>query len=104
MNQHIFAGVGNIYSDEILFQAGINPLTRINKLDTKTLKKLFETTNRVLKIAIDVQTKSKDYPDTFLIPYRTKEGTCPKGKSKLKRIKVSGRTSFYCPKHQKKSF
>ena len=38
MNQNILAGIGNIYSDEILFQAGIHPAANIKKLKESDLK------------------------------------------------------------------
>jgi formamidopyrimidine-DNA glycosylase len=41
MDQQIIAGIGNIYSDKILFQARINPAQRIGKLATSQLKRLY---------------------------------------------------------------
>jgi formamidopyrimidine-DNA glycosylase len=101
MNQHIIAGIGNIYSDEILFQAEINPNTNINKLNEKSLKKLFEKMKNVLRTAIDRKANFEDFPNNYLIPHRSKGGKCPKGDNDLQIIKISGRTSYFCPKHQK---
>lgn len=102
MNQHIIAGVGNIYSDEIAFQTGVNPTTKINRLNEETLRRIFEEMQKVLKTSVDSQANFERLPDNYLIPHRYKGGKCPKGDSKLERIKISGRTSYYCPKHQKK--
>ncbi len=52
MDQQIIAGIGNIYSDEVLFQARINPATRINKLTPRQLKPLFFDMHKTLKTAI----------------------------------------------------
>jgi len=41
MDQHRIAGIGNIYSDEILFQSGIHPQNKTSQLDESALKKLF---------------------------------------------------------------
>lgn len=101
MNQHIMAGIGNIYSDEILFQSEINPKTKIFKLDEQNLNKLFKKMQKVLKTAIDLNANPKIFPKNYLIPNRMKGGKCPKGDVKLERIKVSGRTTYFCPKHQK---
>jgi len=103
MNQHIIAGIGNIYSDEILFQAGVHPTTKINKLKKKMLKKLFEEMKKVLQTAIDCQTDPEKLPEYYLLQHRSKGGRCPRCHSDLERIKVSGRTAYYCPKHQKKN-
>lgn len=101
-NQHIIAGIGNIYSDEILFQAGIHPLTKANNLPEKRIGTLFNTIHAVLRTVIDAGADFDNFPGDYLIPHRVKGGVCPKDKSKLKRIKISGRTTYYCPKHQKK--
>jgi formamidopyrimidine-DNA glycosylase len=102
MNQHIIAGIGNIYSDEILFQAGIHPKTKANKLNTQTFKKLFDKIQNVLLTAVEHQADAENFPENYLIPSRSKGGKCPLCHSELERIKVSGRTTYYCPEHQKK--
>lgn len=100
MKQELIAGIGNEYSDEILFQAGINPLVKANKLSNKRLSVLFEQIYRVLKIAIDTKINIKELPETFLIVQGRRKRTCPKCTSKLKCMKISGRTSCFCPKCQ----
>ena len=52
MNQRVVAGIGNIYSDEILFQARLHPRTGLERLDGETLEELHAQTLRVLKAAI----------------------------------------------------
>lgn len=102
MNQSIIAGIGNIYSDEICFQTGIHPKTKMNQLKTNQLKNMYQNMQDVFNTAIDAQVNPEKFPDTFIIPQRSKEGTCPKGGGPLKTIKVNGRTTYFCPKHQKK--
>ena len=52
MDQGIVAGIGNIYSDEILFQARINPAARVETLTPTQIKRVFLTMRDVLKTAI----------------------------------------------------
>jgi formamidopyrimidine-DNA glycosylase len=96
MNQQMVAGVGNIYSDEILFQAHLYPGTRIERLDDATLEKLFEETRRVLKTAIERGASSQELPDHFLLSHRIEGEKCPRGNGEIRKIKVAGRTAYYC--------
>jgi len=101
MDQQIIAGVGNIYSDEILFQARIAPTTRINELPPAQLKHLFSETRKVLETAIERGAGSEQFVDRMpagsLLPQRKKGGHCPRCRSPLKIFKVSGRTAYCCP-------
>lgn len=101
MNQKFIAGIGNVYSDEILFQAGIHPETRSSELDEDALTTLYSQTKRVLRTAIDARADPDHLPSTFIIPHRHGHGTCPKCKSDIEKIKVGGRTAYYCPQCQK---
>lgn len=100
MNQKIIAGIGNIYSDEILYQTGIHPRTGFNKLDQKTVEKLFNNIKRVLRTVIDREARLDELPSTYLIPHRHKDGVCPRCDNYLKILNFSGRTSYYCPQEQ----
>lgn len=101
LNQSIFAGIGNIYSDEILFQCKLNPKRKINTLDENELNDLFQNIKTVLKYGIDFKGQLKDYSKDLLIPHRSKDGNCPNCTSKLERYEISGRHGFFCPKCQK---
>jgi formamidopyrimidine-DNA glycosylase len=102
MNQNIIAGIGNIYSDEILFQAGIHPATNIQKLNEDDLKKIYQNMNSVLKKAISVDAEPKDLPVNYLINFRKPGKECPKCSGIIKRQTIGGRSSYFCNKHQKK--
>lgn len=99
-SQDILAGLGNVYSDEILFQAGIHPKTKVDCLDDETLKVLFESIQEVLQEAIASQADPQQFPDSYLLPHRHKDGECPHCGKALQTIKVSGRTAYYCPNRQ----
>ena len=104
MDQHIIAGIGNIYSDEILFQACIHPKAPANKLNSAQIERIFKVMNSVLKTSVDKRINDKELPDSFIIPHRKKNGKCPNSDTKLKTIKVSSRTAYYCPQCQKEIF
>jgi formamidopyrimidine-DNA glycosylase len=100
MDQSTLAGVGNIYSDEILFQAGLNPNIRVPSLSTDTLEEIFWIMKEVLNTAVKVSAETGNLPPKYIIPHREKEGTCPKCGHPLQRATIGGRTAYYCPEHQ----
>ncbi len=102
MNQSLIAGIGNIYSDEVLFQSGIYPKTQIKNLNEGLLKKLHEQMQIVLKTAIDKKANSDQFPKEFLIPYREEGNKCPKCGHSIEKIKVNNRGTYFCPKCQQK--
>lgn len=97
MNQEIMAGIGNEYSDEILFQAGIHPKTRVDELDEKTLRRIFKTMQDVLQTAVEHQANWDELPDSWLLRHREEGADCPRGDGQVTRIEVSGRAGYYCP-------
>ncbi len=101
MNQQILAGIGNIYSDEILFQAKIFPGKSLNKIDDKELKKIYRMMNKVLEKAIKVKADPEKMPNFYLIHHRNPGDDCPKCDGKIKKKTIGGRSSYYCNKHQK---
>jgi len=102
MNQKHVAGIGNVYSDEILFQSRLHPKSQVNKLNAATVKGLFEAMQDVLEKAIEAQADPKQFPSSFILPHRTPGGTCPRCQGKVKKITVSGRSGYYCPECQAK--
>ena len=103
MNQQLVAGVGNIYSDEMLFQARLHPETRIEQLDDATLEKLFEETRRVLETAIERGAYPQELPDNFLLSHRREGERCPRSNGEIRKLKAAGRTAYYCPACQPKA-
>jgi formamidopyrimidine-DNA glycosylase len=102
MDQSLISGIGNIYSDEILFQAGIHPERGLDLLDKTELHHLFLTLREVLETAIDAGAEIGKFPDTYIIPHREKGGICPRCGQPLHTVKVGGRTAYFCPNRQKK--
>jgi len=102
MDQKRIAGIGNIYSDEILFQAQIHPGKKSSSLSDKEIKKLYEKTMSVLQTAVSKNIKSESFPDSWLINKRRKGGVCPVCSGKVKQIRVAGRSAYFCSSCQKK--
>ena len=60
LDQSVIAGLGNIYADEVLFAAGLHPLTRCDRLDDRQLRRLWRAIRRVLRQAIRYKGTSFD--------------------------------------------
>jgi formamidopyrimidine-DNA glycosylase len=101
MNQQCIAGIGNVYSDEILFQAKIRPDTRTGALDADHLRRIYRTLRRALRTAVDRRADPDQMPKSWLTPRRRRGGACPRCGGDIRRAQVSGRTAYYCATHQR---
>jgi len=110
MNQEVISGVGNIYSDEALFEAKIHPFKEISKLKENDLKRIFQALKKVLKKAIkaggesfsdfrDLEGKKGGF-DPFIKVYRREGENCLRCGTVIKRLKLAGRSAHFCPKCQ----
>jgi formamidopyrimidine-DNA glycosylase len=97
MNQHLIAGIGNIYSDEMLFQVGIHPQKKASRLNESTLIMLFRSMQEVLAVAIKYRADPQRFREDFLIPHRRGDRICPRCGNGIETAKVSGRTACFCP-------
>ena len=102
MNQSVIAGIGNVYSDEILFHARVHPKRVLRELSRDERTKLYRETGRVLRKAIECRADPGRMPDSWITPCRGTEGKCPACGGELETIKVSSRTAYYCSKRQRK--
>jgi formamidopyrimidine-DNA glycosylase len=100
MDQSIIAGIGNVYSDEILFQAGIHPKTPVSELSGEDRKQLYRAMRRVLRTAARNRADPGNMPRGYILPRREEGAECPVCGGKVKKITVSGRSSYYCPRRQ----
>jgi formamidopyrimidine-DNA glycosylase len=100
MDQSLMAGIGNVYSDEILFQVGLHPRTKVKALSKKDVERLYDTMQEVLQTAIDRQADPDDYPEGYLTPHRGPDGACPCCGEPLVRVKVAGRSAYVCTNRQ----
>lgn len=102
MDQRLIAGIGNIYADEMLYQAGIHPGAKVGSLGDDRTRRLLNKMRKVLNTAIERKADPDEFPRTWLLPHR-REGTgCPKCKGEVKKIKISGRSTYFCPACQSK--
>lgn len=102
MDQTAMAGIGNIYSDEILFHAGLHPRAPVKELNDEALHLLFESMRSVLQTAIEARVNPQDMPDSWLLPHRTKGGRCPRCGATFETLPAAGRTAYICPHCQPK--
>jgi len=97
MRQETLAGLGNVYSDEVLFQAGVHPRTKVSDLDEEALRKLYRVMRRVLRVVVDHRAQPDEFPGGYLARRREEGAPCPRCDGELRTIEVSGRTGTYCP-------
>lgn len=100
MDQHVLAGIGNEYSDEILFQCGVHPLTPLPALGKRTRAKLYGAMRKILTRAIAAGAEPERLPKNFLIPRRRAGEICPRCGGRVRRLTVEGRSSYFCPRCQ----
>lgn len=106
LNQSLLAGVGNIYADESLFQAGIRPRRSCARLSLAELERLRLALRRVLRQAIRLGGSSiSDYVDAngvrgfFQLEHRVYQRTglpCLRCKTPIRRTLIAGRGTHYC--------
>lgn len=101
MDQSLMAGVGNVYSDEILFQSGVRPDAKVADLGGKKLREMHRVMRRVLKAAVKARIDPERFPRGYLLPRREDGAECPRCGTRVKTMKAVGRTAYYCPKCQK---
>jgi formamidopyrimidine-DNA glycosylase len=113
LDQKIISGIGNIYSDEALWLAGIHPLRKVADITKSEMKKLYEAIKIVLEKGIDFGGDStSDYRDIngergkFQASHNAYRMTGKPCKKKgcsgiIARIPFGGRGAHFCPVHQK---
>jgi formamidopyrimidine-DNA glycosylase len=111
MDQSKIAGVGNIYANDALWLAGIKPTKESNKLKGSEIKKLYIAIEDVLKEGlkrggaselsfVTPDGKEGKYQE-FTTIYAREGEKCTRCKGIIKKMKISGRGTYYCPDCQK---
>lgn len=110
MEQSVIAGIGNIYSDEILYRARLSPARPANGLTAEEWERLAATIPECLAYFIGknlvtaeelMKAKGRDYPNApFLQVYGHDGEPCSNCGSTLCRAVIGGRGSVYCPQCQ----
>jgi formamidopyrimidine-DNA glycosylase len=111
MDPEVIAGIGNIYSDDILWKARVHPFKPANKLSGKELKEIWSSMRAILTKALKLRgTSSSDYRDTAgkkgqyteeRLVYQREGEKCLRCGTKIVREKMGGRSAHFCPKCQK---
>ncbi|MFP4377597.1 MAG: Fpg/Nei family DNA glycosylase [Spirochaetales bacterium] len=102
MNQKYICGLGNVYTDEILYHSGIHPERKSDGLSEDEVSTLYEAMHEVVAIAIEHKADPSKMPDDFLLPHREEGETCPRCRGTIEKIKVNGRSTYVCPACQKR--
>ena len=106
LDQAVLAGLGNIYTDEALFRAGLHPQTRSDQLMIQQVRKLRAAIRYVLRLAIRMHGTTLDwiYPDGWmqrrLMVYGRTDEPCRRCGTAIVALRVSQRGTHLCPKCQ----
>jgi formamidopyrimidine-DNA glycosylase len=110
LDQHVFRGMGNIYTDESLWRARVHPARLASGLKGQESSRLYEAVQKTLREAIRLRGSSvSDYVDAsgergeFQLHHRVyqREGKkCFRCGALIRRVLVAGRSSYYCPRCQ----
>ena len=111
LDQTVVAGIGNIYADESLFLAKINPLKPANTLNKKETIALHAAIIEVIQNAVELGgTTIRSYVDSTgakgnfqveLNVYGKKDQPCPRCGTPIEKIKVAQRGTHFCPNCQR---
>lgn len=107
LDQHMVAGIGNIYADEALYGAKIHPMYPAYKLSDIEIERLVGSIKTTLRSAIahkgssidtyrDSEGKRGRFQETFRVHRREGE-PCPACGHTVEKIKVGGRGTYFCP-------
>jgi formamidopyrimidine-DNA glycosylase len=112
MDQKFISGLGNIYSDEVLFAAGLRHDRMSDSLSSQEVRRLYRAIQEILQDAIKARgttLEDEAYVDLFGKPgeYQAelkvygREGlACRRCRTPIETVKVQQRTSFFCPQCQ----
>jgi formamidopyrimidine-DNA glycosylase len=101
LDQSVLSGIGNLYADEILFQARVHPEVRAESISPRRLNGIHREIGMVLKTSITAASDFSTLPNGYLLRVRGEGAKCPRNNGILTSIKVGGRTTILCPKCQR---
>lgn len=100
LDQGKLAGVGNLWSDEVLFQVGLHPTRISENLGGKCLEDIRKRLQAILRAVVDTDATYSQLPEVWLIRHRKKGATCRRCGGTIDNAKVGGRTAYFCTSHQ----
>jgi formamidopyrimidine-DNA glycosylase len=107
LDQSVVAGLGNIYVDEVLFAAGVQPARKASTLSGEEIRKVHAATRDILRRAIELRGTTFDsYHDAFgetgkfqhqLRVFARAGEPCPNCGAEISKLRVAGRGTHACP-------
>ncbi len=97
LDQSRVAGVGNLLADEALFRAGIDPRTPVGRLDEARRSALY----RALRATTRTLARRGGSHLGDHMEARVRGGVCPLDGEAMARATIGGRTTYWCPRHQR---
>ncbi len=114
LDQHVIAGIGNIYADEILHRARLRPDRRSSTLTGQQVTRLHAAMVDILHAAIeaggstlrdaqyvDLMGEGGDYQDAHRVYAREGEPCLSCGRGRITRVVTNGRSTHFCPRCQR---
>jgi formamidopyrimidine-DNA glycosylase len=114
LNQHVVAGIGNIYADEILHRAGLRHSRTVDSLSRARIARLAQCITDVLTEAIalggstladtqyvDIEGQVGSFQENHRVYARVGQGCLTCGKASIRKVVVAGRSTSFCPKCQR---
>lgn len=111
LDQSVIAGIGNIYADESLWAAKINPKRSVDSISVSEFEKLYKEIRSVLELSIEkggstnrnyvnAEGKKGSYMD-FARVFRREGQACPRCGAEIIKLRVAGRGTHICPECQR---
>jgi formamidopyrimidine-DNA glycosylase len=110
LDQEIMTGLGNIYADEVLFKTKINPYCKAKNITKEQCNEILKAAKETLTEAINQggSTIATYHPakgvdgrfQNFLLAYGKEGQKCPRCLATMRKGKIKGRGSTYCPRCQ----
>ncbi len=101
MDQKVVAGVGNEFSDEILFRAKVHPASPAVALPAKKLTEIYDLMISILKESVKVNSDRSKLEKYYFLDNRKAGLACPSCKGKTSVQTIGGRSSYFCSRCQK---
>jgi formamidopyrimidine-DNA glycosylase len=101
LDQRVLSGIGNLYADEVLFQAKVHPEAHADSLALSKLNEIHRQIGLVLRASIAVSSDFSALSAKYLVKVREEGAECPRGNGRLVMIRVGGRTTLFCPRCQR---
>ena len=112
LNQRRVSGIGNVYVQDILFNARLHPNKKIEKMSNSEVKDLFDSISEVLSKSVELEglAYERDFyghwgqfsSQEFLVGYKTGK-PCPVCSTTIEKVRIGNTASYICPKCQQEN-